>query len=100
MINFLRILLVVICGLGGYFQGFSGFGIENESIWGLIIGLSAAIVVVLLDIFFKKVTVKNILSKLRQSPCCPVGKRHVRKIVQDVFGKRKNQNQPYKKNEQ
>jgi len=46
----------------GYLVGYSGFGVQYESLWGMGIGLLIGSLVILLDLFFKKATVRNVLS--------------------------------------
>ncbi len=64
MINFLRVLFLLICGGAGYLIGYSGFGAAHESLWGMLIGVLIGVLVILLDLFFKKATVRNMLSIL------------------------------------
>lgn len=64
MIIFLRLLFLVICAGAGYLVGYSAFGIKNESLLGMTIGILIGALVILLDMFFKKATVKNMLSIL------------------------------------
>ncbi len=62
MIHVLRVLILLSCIGGSYYMGFSAFGIEPFSVWGLVIGITLAALAILLDLFFKKATVRNILS--------------------------------------
>ena len=62
MIVFLRILFLIICGAVGYYVGYGGFDASHGSLWGAFIAVLVGSLVILLDQFFKKATVKNILS--------------------------------------
>ena len=67
MILILRILFVVVCTIVGYFsefQWFFPFPLPHAPWIGAGIGLSFSALVVLLDAFFKRYTVRNILSIL------------------------------------
>ncbi len=66
MVIALRFLILVICGFLGFYYGYeSNLAISSHMPWlGVVIGLLVGCLVILIDLFFKKVSVKNILSVL------------------------------------
>lgn len=64
MITFLRFFFLILCVGTGYLVGFRGFGWNHENWMGAGVGFLIGSLVILLDFFFKKVTVKNVLSAL------------------------------------
>src|SRR3989338_6625457 len=67
MIVLLRILIIIGFTFIGYFLGlhyFSGAWINQFPWLGAVVGALGAFVVVLLDLYFKRLSVRNILSVL------------------------------------
>ena len=66
MIIALRLFIIAIGGLLGVYFGNQSSLVNSSSLpWlGLWLGLAAGFLIILIDLFFKKVTVKNILSLL------------------------------------
>lgn len=66
IIIFLRIAFLIVMALFGYYSGFLLIGsyLAKETILGTGVGLAIGAFVVLLDFYFKKVTVRNILAIL------------------------------------
>lgn len=65
MVIALRLFIVVIGGLLGHYMGSHATGQFASNPWlGSALGIGAGLLVILIDLFFKKVTVRNILSLL------------------------------------
>ncbi len=66
MIILLRIVFLIMIGFFGYYSGFQLIGsyVAKETLFGALIGLTIGIFVILVDLYFKKVSVRNILAIL------------------------------------
>ncbi len=66
MINVIRVLLIICGAILGYLSDLSWlvehFGIPNSPWIGLLVGLFGATIIVLIDLFFKQYSVRNVLS--------------------------------------
>jgi uncharacterized protein YacL len=66
MIILLRIIFLVVITLFGYYSGFQLIGAyaARETLGGAVIGSAIGALVILLDLYFKKATVRNVLAIL------------------------------------
>lgn len=60
----MRIFFVLLCGVLGYFTGFrfEESYLHPEALQGAVVGVGIGMLAIILDIYFKRVTVRNILA--------------------------------------